>query len=128
MALHPTTSLSARVAVRLSACHRSVYDGCSLVGRRDRFRWKADKYRKAGVLFALRGSPVASCMATGAGPHDGRCRRGGADVLGRVWLAGPGFAPVHRNPRGISRLYPAIARRIQLREAVLHAVAKCMGE
>ena len=48
--------------------------------------------------------------------------------LGRVWLAGPGLAPVHRDPRGIPQLRAAVARRVQLCQALLHAAAKCLGQ
>src|SRR5437660_5345235 len=133
VAPHPAAGVSRPLAVHVRSPRRGVHDGFELVDDRlaqgDRERQdSAAREHQAGGVPRVRRAAGAHQPAARARPVHGRARRGGSHPAHGERLAGASLERRGRQPRGLSLLHPTLARRVQLRQGVVHGVPERLGE
>src|SRR5438876_1572456 len=133
VAPHPAAGVSRSLALHVRSPRRGVHDRLELVDDRlaqgDRERQdSAAREHQAGGVPRVRRAAGAHQPAARARPVHGRARRGGSHPAHGERLAGASLERRGRQPRGLSLLHPTLARRVQLRQGVVHGVPERLGE
>jgi len=106
----------------------AFYHHHALVGRDVRVRGHDVLEREAGRLPRVRRSPVPHVRAARAGRVPGPTVRRMARAARRDGLGRARGMGRQRHARAVSRLHPVVARRIQLRQALLRAVREQLDQ
>src|SRR5207244_2929385 len=77
---------------------------------------------RAGLRFARR-----YVWGAGAFPSHGK-RHGGRNRTAEMRLAYPAIPPGHSHTGTLPAIYPAFARRVQLRQAIIREVSECLDQ
>src|SRR5437660_511836 len=133
LATLPAARRSRALAFHLRPARRGVYHGLELVDDRlaqgdGKRQDGAAREHQAGRVPPIPRPATPHEPAARARPLHGRSRRSRSGAAHAERLAGAPLARGRRQPRGLPRVRAALARRVQLRQGVLHGLPERVGQ